>query len=148
MKERCPARLKDFLRNRQTRTAGRIPPRRAAGTTTARRGGSSASTGLTRPGGYSNASRRQAMTSAEARDFPGINSRYGEARPRSQVAAIEEECPEEAVAALEADADIFDACDFSAVDDQTIAALYEEMAAEAEGPLPDFADEEDFPEGQ
>ena len=88
------------------------------------------------------------MTSAEARDFPGISNRYGGARPRRQVAAIDEECPEEAVAALEAEADIFDACDFSAVDDQTIAALYEEMAAETEGPLPDYVDEEDFPEGQ
>ena len=86
------------------------------------------------------------MTSAEAREFPGISGRYGETRPRRQVAALEEECPEEAVAALEADTDILDTCDFSAVDDQTIAALYEEMAAE--GPLTDFADEEDFPEGQ
>ena len=124
MKDRCPARLKDFLRDRLPRANNRLPPRRPTGTTAARRGGTSTSTGLTRPGGYSNASRRQAMMSAEARDFPGLRSRYGEARPRRQVAAIdEEECQEEAV-----------------------AALYEEMASE--DPLTNSAEEEDFPEGQ
>ena len=146
LKERCPARLKDFLRNRQPRAANRLPPRRTSGTTTARKFGTSTATGLTRPGGYSNASRRQAMTSAEARDFPGINDRYKRAPPRRQVATIEEESPEETVATLEADDDIFDTCDFSTVDDQTIAALYEEMAAE--DPPAQFAEEEDFSEGQ
>ena len=86
------------------------------------------------------------MTSAEARDFPSINDRYGRAKPRRQVAALEEECQEEAVAILEADTDILDTCDFSTVDDQTIAALYEEMASE--DPLTNFVDEEDFSEGQ
>ena len=87
------------------------------------------------------------MTSAEAQAFPGISGRYGGARQRGQVAALEEEeCPEETVAALEANMDIFDTYDFSAVDDQTIAALYEEMADE--DPLAAVADEEDFPEGQ
>ena len=146
LKERCPARLRDFLRDRQPRPTNR-QPRRNTGTAVARRGGASTSTGLTRPGGYSNASRRQAMMSAEARDFPSLRNRYGEARPRRQVAAIdEEECPEEFVAALDADTDILDTYDFSAVDDPTIAALYEEMASE--DPLTDFAEEEDFPEGQ
>ena len=86
------------------------------------------------------------MTSAEARDFPSINDRYGRAPPRRQVAAIEGEGQEEAVATLEADDDILDTCDFSTVDDQTIAALYEEMAAE--DPHAHFVEEEDFSEGQ
>ena len=147
MKERCPARLKDFLRERLPRANNRLPPRRPTGTTATRRGGPSTSTGLTRPGGYSNASRRQAMMSAEARDFPGLRSRYGESRPRRQVAAIEEEeCQEETVAALDANADIMDEYDFSAIDDQTIAALYEEMASE--DPLTNFTEEEDFSGGQ
>ena len=143
LKERCPTRLKDFLKNRQPRTTTRVPPRKATGTTPARRGGSTASASLTRPGGYSNASRRQALTSAEARDFSLPNHRQWESKPRRQVAAIEEEYPEEAVAALETDEDVLDTCDFSALDDNTIAALYEEMAAE--GPL---YEDEDFPEGQ
>ena len=86
------------------------------------------------------------MASAEARDFPSIHNRYGSPRPRRQVDALEEENQEEAVATLEADTDVLDDYDMSALDDQTIAALYEEMAAEDH--FPDFADEEDFPEGQ
>ena len=87
------------------------------------------------------------MMSAEARDFPGLRSRYGEARPRRQVAAIEEEeCQEETVAALDVNTDILDEYDFSAIDDQTIAALYEEMASE--DPLTNFTEEEDFSGGQ
>ena len=86
------------------------------------------------------------MASTEERDFPSIQNRYGGPRPRRQVAAIEEENQEEAVATLEADTDVLDDYDMSALDDQTIAALYDEMAAEDH--LPDYADEEDFPEGQ
>ena len=87
------------------------------------------------------------MASAEARAFPSISGRYGDSRPRRQVATLEEEeNPEEAVAALEADTDILDTCDFSTIDDHTIAALYEEMSAE--DPLTEFVDEADFPEGQ
>ena len=148
LKERCPARLQDFIKDRLPRTTNRLPLRRTTTTrvTAARRGGTSAATGLHRPGGYSNASRRQAMTSAEARDFPSIYNQYGAPRPRRHVAALEEEDPEEAVATLEADTDILDTYDLSTLDDQTIAALYEEMAAEDH--LPDHAGEEDFPEGQ
>ena len=142
----CPARLRDFLKSRRPPGTNQAPLRRTTATAPNRRGGTSMTTGLGRPGGYSNASRRQAMASAEARDFPSLSSRYGGTRPRRRVATIEEECPEEAVAALEADADILDTYDFSTVDDQTIAALYEEMAAEDSSA--NFAEEEDFPEGQ
>ena len=86
------------------------------------------------------------MTSAEARDFPSIYTHYGGPRPRRQVATLEEEGQEEAVATLEADTDVLDTYDLSTLDDQTIAAFYEEMAAEDH--LPDFAGEEDFLEGQ
>ena len=151
LKDRCPIRLREFLRNRQTRTNSRAPLRRTPGAAPTRRGGFSASTGLMRPGGYSDASRRQAMASAEAQAFPGIRNRFGPARPRRQVATIEEgeaESPEEIVANLEAhtDTDILDSYDFSAVDDQTIAALYEEMAED--DALTPFIEEGDFPEGQ
>ena len=73
-------------------------------------------------------------------------NRCGKARPRRQVAAIEGECQEEAVAALDTDTDTLDTSDFPAADDPTVAALSEEMASE--DPLTNSAEEEDFPEGQ
>ena len=84
------------------------------------------------------------MLSAEAgTTFPYNGDRYGKVRSSRQVAAIED-YPEETVAAMEAEADILDGCDFSTLDDQTIAALYEDIAQE--DPL--YPYEEDFPHGQ
>ena len=57
-----------------------------------------------------------------------------------------EEYPADAVATVEAEADILDECDFSTLDDHTIAALYEEIMQE--DPLYEENYEEDFPEGQ
>ena len=86
------------------------------------------------------------MMSAEAgATYPFNGDRYGSGKPRKQVAAVEE-YPTEAVAAVEEEADILDGCDFSTLDDQTIAALYEDIASE--DPLYEDPYEEDFPEGQ
>ena len=86
------------------------------------------------------------MMSAEAGAmYPFNGDRYGRGKPRKQVATLEEH-PEEVVAAMEEETDIMDGCDFSTMDDQTIAALYEEIATEDSF----FEDpqEEDFLEGQ
>ena len=86
------------------------------------------------------------MMSAEAgANYPFNGDRYGEPKMRKQVAAVEE-YPAEAVATVEAESDILDDYDFSTLDDQTIAALYEEISQE--DPLPENGYEEDFPEGQ
>ena len=148
LKERCPARLKDFLKSRQGRPNSRPPPLKPPTTFPPKRGyGATPPAAPQRAGGsYSLASRRQAMMSAEAGAmFPYNSDRYGDARTKKQVAAVEE-CPAEAVAAVEAESDLLDEYDFSTLDDQTIAALYEEVILE--DPLHEDHCEEDFPEGQ
>ena len=85
------------------------------------------------------------MMSAEAgANYPFNGDRYGEPKTRKQIAAVEE-YPAEAIATVEAESDILDDYDFSTLDDQTIAALYEEIGQE--DPLPEDNCEEDFPEG-
>ena len=86
------------------------------------------------------------MHSAEAgAAYPFSGDRYRDPRTRKQVATLEEN-PSEVVAAVEAETDILDECDFSTLDDQTIAALYEDIIKD--DPLYEDALEEDFPEGQ
>ena len=86
------------------------------------------------------------MLSPEAgATFPYNNDRYGDQRPRRQVTAVEE-APGEVVATVEGEADILDECDFSTLDEPTIAALYEEMVQDDLALGENF--EEDFPDGQ
>ena len=86
------------------------------------------------------------MLSAEAgATFPYNSYRYGDHKPRRQIATVEE-YPTEAVATVEGEADILDECDFSTLDEHTIAALYEEMVQDDLALGENY--EEDFPDGQ
>ena len=85
------------------------------------------------------------MSAEAGANYPFNGDRYGEHKLKKQVAAVEE-YPAEAVATVEAESDILDEYDFSTLDEQTIAALYEEVIQEE--PLQEDGYEEDFPEGQ
>ena len=122
-RNRCPLRLRDLLTARRSRPAP------------GRNGTKSNTTFTTKKvAGYSPAARRQARSSAEARQtLPFVTDGYG----KGQVAAISEEGEE--------DQDVLGDVDWATLDEPTVAALYNEFVEE---PLPEEEEEEDFPEGQ
>ena len=139
MMGRCPLRLKDLMKSRQKSPRrqedkpGRNPfktPGRA--NTNPFRMGASAPASKKTPG-PSQTARRQVRFSAEAHQtLPYVSDGYH----RGRVAAIED---------ADGDLDLQDEMDFTTLDDQTIAALYEGLVDEtSEEEVPD---EEDFPEG-
>ena len=136
---RCPVRLRDMLKSRpksprrQEDKPGKNPFRTPdRSNTNPFRMGASAPASKKTPG-QSQAARRQVRFSAEANQtFPYVSDGYH----RGRVAAIDE---------AEEDHDPQDEMDFTTLDDQTIAALYEGLVdepSEEEAP-----EEEDFPEG-
>ena len=123
-KERCPTRLKDFLRQRADKGQKKL-------------GRSSSLTGNRTARATSPATRRREMKFAEAtQTFPVVNESYGKGR----VAAINDEAtpvdnPE--------DQDLLADVDLTALDEATVAALYEDLQQ------PDLDDADlDFLEGQ
>ena len=139
MMGRCPLRLKDIMKQRQK---GPLRPEDKSGKNPFRtsdrpntnpfRMGASAPTSKKMPG-QSHAARRQVRFSAEAHQtLPYVSDGHN----RGRVAAIED--------ATE-DIDPQDEMDFTTLDDQTIAALYEGLADEP--PEEEVPEEEDFPEG-
>ena len=84
--------------------------------------------------------------SAESAGIPyNTGHRPGDQPTKRRVAAIGSRA-EGTVAAIEGEPDILDSCDFSTLDDETIAAIYADVAQED----PSFGedDEEDFLDGQ
>ena len=139
MMGRCPVRLRDIMRQRQR---GSLRPEDKSGKNPFRpsdrpntnpfRMGASAPPSKKMPG-QSPAARRQVRFSAEAHQtLPYVSDGYA----RGRVAAIED--PIE-------DIDPQDEMDFTTLDDQTIAALYEGLADEP--PEEEVQEEEDFLEG-
>ena len=121
LRECCPYRLKDLLRQRQTRT-GRYPVRTNSTTTPSKR-----------VAGYSPAARRQVRFSAEARQTPPfVTDGYG----KGQVATLEEPSGAQ---------DVLEEVDLATLDEQTIAVLYEGLDDDLP---PDHEDGEDFLQGQ
>ena len=123
-KERCPTRLKDFLRQRADKNqkkAGR--PSTSAGNRMAR--------------AASPAARRKQVKFAEAsQTFPVVNESYG----RGKIAAINEDTT---LSDNPEDQDLLDGVDLTTLDEATVAALYEELQQPD-----DDGEDSDFPEGQ
>ena len=123
-KERCPTRLKDFLKQRADK-GNRRPGRSAA------------PTGNRNFRATSPAARKKQVKFAEANQtLPVVAESYG----RRRIAAIAEEAePSD----LSGGQDLLADVDLARLDEATVAALYEELQQ------PDLSDGElDFPDGQ
>ena len=123
-KERCPTRLKDFLRQRADKGQKRtVRPSSSAGNRMAR--------------AASPAARRKQVKFAEAsQTFPVVNESYGKGR----VAAINEEAT---LSDNPEDQDLLDGVDLTTLDEATVAVLYEELQQPD-----DDGEDSHFPEGQ